>query len=348
MEFSAKQIAAFLSGDIEGNPDVCVHNLSKIEEGGPGTLTFLANPKYSPFVYTTNASIILVNRNFLPEKPIQATLIRVDDAYQSLAKLLQLVDQAKAKKSGIHALACLETSVQTGENVYIGPFSYVGTSSKIGDNTQIFPHVYIGSNVKIGNNCILYAGVKICDDCQIGNNCIIQPGAVIGADGFGFAPNSNGLYDKIPQIGTVILEDNVEIGANTTIDRATMGATVIRQGVKLDNLIQIAHNVEIGANTVIAAQTGVAGSSKVGSQCMIGGQVGVAGHIHVGDHVQVGAQTGVSNSIQANDSPYFGTPAINNKKFARSFVVFKKLPDLRSEVEALRKELNELKNSKQK
>lgn len=347
MEFSAKQIAAFLSGDLEGNPDIRVNNLSKIEEGEPGTLTFLANPKYSPFVYTTNASIILVNRNFVPEKPINPTLIRVDDAYQSLAKLLHLVEQAKERKTGIHVLSYMEPSAQTGEHVYIGPFAYIGASSKVGDNTQIFPHVYIGSNVKIGNNCIIYAGVKICDDCQIGNNCIIQPGAVIGADGFGFAPNSNGLYDKIPQIGAVILEDNVEIGANTTIDRATMGATVIRQGVKLDNLIQIAHNVEIGANTVIAAQTGVAGSSKVGSQCMIGGQVGVAGHIHVGDHVQIGAQTGVSNSIESDESPYFGTPALNNKKFMRSFVVFKKLPDLRSEVEALRKELNELKNSKQ-
>ena len=345
MVFTAKQIAAFLSGEIEGNPDVSVHNLSKIEEGEAGTLTFLANPKYSPFIYTTKASVVLVNKEFIAEAPISATLIRVDNAYQCLATLLQMVNQSKKPKMGIHPQSCVESSAKLGENLYIGACAVVGEHAQIGDNTKLYPNVCIGDNVKIGENCILYAGVKVGDDCIIGNNCILQPGAVLGADGFGFAPHSNGNYDKIPQIGNVILEDNVEIGANTTIDRATMGSTIIRKGVKLDNLIQVAHNVEIGENTVIASQTGISGSTKIGAQCMIGGQVGFAGHLRIADGAQIGAQSGIPNSIKDTSVPLFGTPAINNKKFARSFAVFKQLPEMNLEIGKLRKELDAIQNS---
>jgi UDP-3-O-[3-hydroxymyristoyl] glucosamine N-acyltransferase len=338
MEFTAKQIATFLSGDIEGNPDVLVSNLSKIEEGTPGTLTFLANPKYTPFLYTTCASVVLVNADFVPEQPVAATLIRVADAYGSLAKLLTLVSQAKTAKKGIHPRACIADSAKLGQDLYVGALAYIGVNTTIGDGTQIHPQAYIGDGVRIGAHCIVYAGVKICDDCVIGDHCILQPGAVIGADGFGFAPQNAGNYEKIPQIGNVVLEDYVEIGANTTIDRATMGSTVVHRGVKLDNLIQVAHNVEVGSHTVIAAQTGIAGSTKIGANCMIGGQVGFAGHLHVADGAQIGAQSGITNSVLDVSNPLFGTPAMNHKKFARSFAVFKQLPELSAEVSRLRKE----------
>lgn len=345
MEFTAKQIASFLSGEIEGNPDVSVHTLSKIEEGGPGSLTFLANSKYTPFIYTTQASVVLVNRDFVSEQPVSATLIRVDDAYQSLAVLLTMVDQAKGRKKGIDPQTSIAASATLGEDLFIGPFAVIGERAKIGNNTKIHAQVYIGEGVHIGSDCVLYQGVKILDDCIIGNGCILQPGAVIGSDGFGFAPQGSGDYQKIPQIGNVILEDNVEIGANTTVDRATMGSTVIRKGVKLDNLIQVAHNCEIGENTVIAAQAGIAGSTKVGSNCMIGGQVGMAGHIHIADGALIAAQSGISNSIHDTSFAWFGTPAINNKKFARSFAVYKQLPELNLEIGKLRKELDALKKN---
>jgi UDP-3-O-[3-hydroxymyristoyl] glucosamine N-acyltransferase len=345
MEFTAKQIASFLSGEIEGNPDISVNNLSKIEEGRQGTITFLANPKYTPYIYSTEASIVLVNRDFIAEQPISATLIRVDDAYQCLAKLLTLVDQAKGRKTGIDPQTAIAKTAVLGENLYVGNFSSIGENSGIGNSTQIFPQVYVGDNVKIGSDCILYPGVKIYDNCVIGNHCILQGGAVIGGDGFGFAPQASGEYEKIPQIGNVVLEDYVEIGANTTVDRATMGSTVIHRGVKLDNLIQVAHNVEIGENTVIAAQTGIAGSTKLGSNCMIGGQVGFTGHIHIADGIQIGAQAGISNNLTNTNYPYFGTPAVSAKKFARSFAIYKKLPELDLEIARLRKELEAFKNN---
>ncbi|HET9571739.1 MAG TPA: UDP-3-O-(3-hydroxymyristoyl)glucosamine N-acyltransferase [Bacteroidales bacterium] len=345
MEFSAKQIASFLSGEIEGNPDVLVHTLSKIEEGVKGSLTFLANPKYTAFIYTTQASVVLVNKSFVPEQPVQATLIHVDDPYSSLAVLLSMVSQAKKNKKGIDSQTSISATASLGENVYIGAFAVIGENAKIGDNTQLHAQVYVGDGVTIGSDCVIYQGVKIMDDCVIGNGCILQPGAIIGSDGFGFAPQGSGDYQKIPQIGNVIIEDNVEIGANTTVDRATMGSTIIRKGVKLDNLIQIAHNVEIGENTVIAAQTGISGSTKVGINCMIGGQVGMAGHLRIADGAMIGAQSGVTNSINDTSHAYFGSPAINNKKFARSFAIYKQLPDLNLEIGALRKELDALKKN---
>jgi len=346
MVYTAKQLASYLSGEIEGNPDVSVNNLSKIEEGQPGTLTFLANPKYAPFLYTTKASIVLVNKDFIPEQPIEATLIRVDDAYQCLAKLLTLVDQAKPRKKGICSPVAIESTAILGENLYIGSFACIGENSQIGNDTQIYPHVFIGDRVKIGSNCILYPGVKIYDDCVIGNNCILQAGAIIGGDGFGFAPKGSGDYQKIPQIGNVIIEDNVEIGANTTVDRATMGSTIVRRGVKLDNMIQVAHNVEIGENTVIAAQTGISGSTKLGKNCMIGGQVGFAGHIHIADGIHIGAQSGIANDLTDNSTPYLGSPAIPVKQFARAHVVYKSLPEIPREITKLRKEIEELKKTK--
>jgi UDP-3-O-[3-hydroxymyristoyl] glucosamine N-acyltransferase len=345
MEFTAKQIASFLSGEIEGNPDVSVNTLSKIEEGVTGSLTFLSNPKYTPFIYTTKASVVLVNRDFVAEQPLQATLIRVDDAYSSLAVLLNIVSQAKASKTGIDPKSAIAASATLGENLYVGAFTVIGENAKIGDNSKIYSQVYVGDGVRIGSDCVIYPGVKIMDDCVIGNGCILQPGAIIGADGFGFAPQNAGDYQKIPQIGNVVLEDNVEIGANTTIDRATMGSTVVRKGVKLDNLIQVAHNVEIGDNTVIAAQTGISGSTKVGSNCMIGGQVGMAGHIHVADGAMIGAQSGLTNSVLDTSYALFGTPAMNNKKFARIFAIYKQLPEMNLEIGKLRKEIEALKKN---
>lgn len=346
MKFTAQQLASYLSGEIEGNPDVSVSNLSKIEEGQPGTLTFLANPKYSSFIYTTKASIVLVNKDFIPESPIEATLIRVENAYECLAKLLTLVDQAKKRKTGICSPVAIDSTATLGDNIYVGSFACIGENSTIGNGSQIYPHVYIGDRVSVGADCILYPGVKIYDDCVIGNNCILQAGAIIGGDGFGFAPKGTGEYQKIPQIGNVIIEDDVEIGANTTVDRSTMGSTIVHRGVKLDNMIQVAHNVEIGENTVIAAQVGIAGSTKIGKNCMIGGQVGFSGHIHIADGIQIGAQSGIANNLTDNSTPYMGYPAIPVKQFARASVVHKHLPELSIEISRLRKEIEELKNSK--
>ena len=341
MEFSAKQIAEFIQGTIVGDENATVHTFAKIEEGMPGAISFLSNPKYTHYIYDTQSSIVLVNRDFEPEKEIKATLIKVDNAYESLAKLLNLYEMSKPKKTGIDPLAYIAPTAKIGENVYIAPFACVGDNAEIGDNTSLHPHATVGSGAKIGNNCILYPHATVYHDCRVGNNCTLHAGSVIGADGFGFAPSPEG-YEKIPQIGITILEDNVEIGANTCIDRATMGATVIRKGVKLDNLIQIAHNVEVGSHTVMASQVGVAGSTKIGEWCMFGGQVGVAGHITVGNRVNMGAQSGVNGSVK-DGKQLIGTPPIEFKNYFKSSAVFKKLPDMYLELASLKKELEELK-----
>ncbi|WP_181215469.1 UDP-3-O-(3-hydroxymyristoyl)glucosamine N-acyltransferase [Phocaeicola faecicola] len=341
MEFSAKQIAEYIQGVIVGDENATVHTFSKIEEGIPGALTFLANPKYTHYIYETKASIVLVNKDFIPEGEITATLIKVDNAYESLAKLMTLYEMSKPKKTGINPLASVAANARIGENVYIGPFACIEEGAVIGDNAYIHPHVTVGCNAKVGNGTILYPHVTVYHDCRIGNQCIIHAGAVIGADGFGFAPSAEG-YEKIPQIGITIIEDQVEIGANTCVDRATMGATIVHKGTKLDNLIQIAHNVEVGSHTVMASQVGIAGSAKIGEWCMFGGQVGVAGHIQIGDHVNVGAQSGIPGNTKSGSS-LMGYPAIEPKQFARSSAVFKKLPEMYSELGRLQKELEELK-----
>lgn len=341
MEFSAKQIATFLEGEIIGNEDITVHTFAKIEEGVTGALSFLANPKYTPYIYTTQSSIVLVNKDFTPEQEIGATLIKVSNPYESLSKLLVLYESSKPKKQGIDSLAYIAPTAKIGENVYIGAFAYIGENVVIGNNTAVYPHAYVGDSTKIGNNCILYANATIYHECRIGNECIIHSGAVVGADGFGFAPSATG-YEKIPQIGTVIIEDKVEVGANTCIDRATMGATVIHSGVKLDNLVQIAHNDVIGSHTVMAAQVGIAGSTKIGEWCQFGGQAGLSGHITVGNKVGIGPQAGIISNVKS-EQQIIGSPAIDSKTFFRSSAVFKKLPEVYSELNALRRELNEIK-----
>ena len=341
MKFSAKHIAEFIQGTIVGDENATVHTFAKIEEGIPGAISFLSNPKYTSYIYDTQSSIVLVNKDFEPEREVKATLIKVDNAYESLAKLMTLYEQSHPKRTGIDPLAYVAPTAKIGENVYLAPFACVGDNAEIGDNTELHPHATVGRNAKVGNNCILYTNSNVYHDCIVGNNCILHSGSVIGADGFGFAPTPNG-YDKIPQIGIAILEDDVEIGANTCVDRATMGATIIRKGVKLDNLIQVAHNVEIGSNTVIASQTGIAGSTKVGEWCMFGGQVGIAGHIKIGDKVNLGAQSGVPGSIKSGQS-LIGTPPIEMKNFFKSSAVFKKLPEMYMELNNLKKELEELK-----
>ena len=341
MEFSAKQIAAYLQGEIVGDENATVHTFAKIEEGVPGAISFLSNPKYTPYIYESKASIILVNKDFTPEHEVKATLIKVDNAYDCLAKLLTLYEQSKPKLTGIDSLAFIAPTAKIGKDVYIGPFAYVGDHAEIGDNTVIHPHVTICAGTKIGTGCTLYPHATVYHDCRIGNRCTLHAGSVIGADGFGFAPTPDG-YEKIPQIGITILEDDVEIGANTCVDRATMGATIVHRGVKLDNLVQVAHNNEIGSHTVMAAQVGVAGSTKVGEWCMFGGQVGIAGHIHIGDRVVFGAQSGVPSSTKS-DQRLIGTPPMEEKPYFKSQAIFRKLPDMYFELNALRKELNELK-----
>lgn len=341
MEFSAKQIAEFIQGEVVGDENTTVHTFAKIEEGMPGAISFLSNPKYTPHLYDTKSSIVLINRDFEIEHEVKATLIKVDNAYESLAKLLTLYEMSKPKKTDIDSLAFISPSAKIGKNVYIGAFAYIGENAVIGDNTSIYPHTYVGENVKIGNNCLLYSNVNIYHDCRIGNECTLHSGVVIGADGFGFAPTEHG-YDKIPQIGIVILEDKVEIGANSCVDRATMGATIVHAGVKLDNLVQIAHNDEIGSHTVMAAQTGIAGSTKVGEWCMFGGQVGIAGHIRIGNRVNLGAQSGVPGSLK-DDSALIGTPPVELKKFFRITAVEHKLPEMYSELNNMKKEIENLK-----
>lgn len=344
ISFTAEQIAKVLNGTIEGDPHVEVGSFSKIEEGKTGSLTFLANPKYTHYIYKTQASIVLVNNDFIPEHPIKATLIKCANAYAALAVLLDMVEKSKPRKTGIEPMSYIDATAKLGESVYIGAFSYIAAGSKIGNNTQIYPQVFIGEGVTIGDNTIIYPGVKIYPGCQIGNNCIIHSGAVIGSDGFGFAPE-DGVYKKIPQLGIAIIEDDVEIGANTTIDRAVMDATIIHKGVKLDNLIQIAHNVEIGENTVMAAQVGISGSTKVGKNCMLGGQVGLGGHINIGNNANIGAQSGIISHVEEG-AKIIGTPAIPVKDFFRSSVVFPKLPDIYKELSKLQKEIEKLKTDK--
>ena len=341
MEFSAKQIAAFIQGEVIGDENATVHTFAKIEEGIPGAISFLSNPKYTPYIYESQSSIILVNKDFEPEHEIKATLIKVDNAYESLAKLMNLYEMSKPKKQGIDSLAFVSPTAHIGENVYVGAFAYIGENTVIGDNTLVYPHTYVGDNVKIGSNCLLYSNVTIYHDCHIGNECVLHSGAVIGADGFGFAPTPQG-YEQIPQIGIVILEDRVDIGANTCVDRATMGATIVHSGVKLDNLVQVAHNDEIGSLTVMAAQVGIVGSTKIGEWCMFGGQVGSAGHIKIGDKVNLGAQSGVPGSIKS-ESQLIGTPPMEPKQYFKAAVVHKNLPELQQELRNLRKELEELK-----
>lgn len=341
MEFSAKQIAEYVQGTIVGNENATVHTFAKIEEGIPGALSFLANPKYTHYIYTTRSSIVLVNKDFEPEQEVSTTLIKVEDAYESLARLMTLYEMHQPKKTGISSLASIAETAKIGKDVYIGPYVCIEEGAEIGDRCYIHPHVTVGSNAKIGTDTILYPHVTIYHDCRIGSHCILHAGAVIGADGFGFAPSPEG-YEKIPQIGITILEDNIEVGANTCIDRATMGATIIHKGVKLDNLIQLAHNVEVGSHTVIASQGGIAGSAKIGEWCMFGGQVGVAGHIKIGDHVNVGAQSGIPGNVKSHTT-LMGYPAIDPKQFARSATIYKKLPDMYTELGRLQKEIEELK-----
>lgn len=338
MNFTAQQIAEILEGDIVGNPDVEVSKLSKIEEGEKGSLTFLSNSKYNPYLYTTKASITIVDKSFVAEKKIATTLIKVDDAYAAFSKLLEFYNEVKNNKSGREEPHYISQSARIGKNEYIGAFAYLGNDVVIGDNVKIYPNSFIGDNVIIGDNCTIFAGAKICSETQIGANCVINTGAIIGSEGFGFAPNKAGTYNKIPQTGNVIIEDNVEIGAATTIDRATLGATIIRKGVKLDNQIQIGHNVEIGENTVIAAQTGISGSAKIGRNCMIGGQVGFAGHITVGDNVKIGAQSGVTKSVKENQV-INGTPAFGISDFNKSYVYFKNLPKMASTLNKIERDL---------
>lgn len=343
MEFSVEQIASFLHGEIIGDGSLKVSNLSKIEEGKPGTLSFLANSKYTNFIYETEASAVLVRRDFTPERDVKTTLIKVDDPYACLALLLNMVDQAtRPQKNGIEENSYIAKSAVIGGGCYIGTFAYISDNAIIGDDCKIYPQCYIGENVKIGKNCIIYPGVKIYHNCVIGNNVIIHAGTVIGSDGFGFAPQ-NGEYVKIAQIGNVVVEDNVEIGSNSSIDRATMGSTIIKRGAKLDNLIQVAHNVEIGESTVMAAQVGVAGSTKVGKHCMIGGQVGFAGHISIADNVNIGAQSGIPNNVDSACS-LMGYPAIPSKEFARQVVLVKRLPEINNTIRELKKEIENLKS----
>lgn len=345
MEFSVKQIAAWLQGSIEGDDSVMVNSLSKIEEGKAGSLSFLANGKYTSYLYTTSASAVIISKDLVLEKSVDTCLIRVEEPYSAFATLLNAYSESRQKSLlGISALAFIHETSKYGEECYIGEFSYLAKDSLLGNNCKVYPNCYIGSNVKIGNNCILFPGVKIYEDCIIGDNCTLHAGVVIGADGFGFAPQSDNQYKKVAQIGNVIIEDYVEIGANATIDRATMGSTIIHKGVKLDNLIQVAHNVEIGENTVIAAQSGIAGSTKIGKNCMIGGQVAIAGHLTIGDGVKIAGGAGVGASIKANEVQ-MGAPAFAHKSFLQSYVFFRKLPDLAKKIDELEKSLKSMKEN---
>ena len=340
MKFTAAQIAGILEGDIVGNPDVEVSKLAKIEEGTIGSLTFLANPKYTQYIYNTKASITIVNDDFEPDKEIETTLIKVNDAYKSFSKLLEYYNQVKMNKVGIEQPSFIAESSTYGEGIYLGAFSYIGENVTIGNNVKIYPSSYIGDNVTIGDNVVIFSGVKVYSECIIGNNCFINSGSIIGADGFGFTPNEKGEYTKVPQTGNVVLEDNVDIGAATTIDRATLGSTIIRKGVKLDNQIQIAHNVEIGKNTVIAAQTGIAGSTKIGENCQIGGQVGMAGHITIGNNVKIQAQSGIGRHVKDNEVLQ-GSPAFTYGDYSKSYVYFKNLPKIVKGINDIEKKLND-------
>ena len=345
MVFTAQQIASYTGGIVEGNPEATISTFAKIEEGVEGALSFLANLQYEHYIYETKSSIVLVNKDFQPSKEVKATLVRVDNAYESVAKLLQLYQSMQEKRVGIDSLAFIDPSAKIGKDCYIGPFVAIAEGVEIGDGVVLHPHVTIGKNAKIGSHTEIYSNAVVYHDCIVGNYCILHAGCVIGADGFGFAPTPNG-YDKIPQIGIVTIEDHVEIGANTCIDRSTMGSTIVRKGVKLDNLVQIAHNVEVGEHTVMSSQTGVAGSAKVGEWCVFAGQVGIAGHIKIGDHTTIGAQAGVpgGNLAKKGGATLMGYPAVEHRKFAKNMAALNSLPDLLKEVTQLKKELEELKN----
>ncbi|UKN01547.1 UDP-3-O-(3-hydroxymyristoyl)glucosamine N-acyltransferase [Paracrocinitomix mangrovi] len=345
MEFSAQQIADILNGQIVGDAATAVSGLSKIEEGKPGTLSFLANPKYEDYIYTTKSSIVIVNADFSPQKelPGGCTLIKVPEAYTAFAKLLEMYDQAMAKTPKIEEMSYVSPSAKIGKDVYIGAFAYVADNAEIGDNVQIYPNSYIGDNVKIGDNTVVYSGVHVYRDCIIGKHCTLHSGAIIGADGFGFAPNSENNYQKVPQIGNTILEDHVSIGANTTVDRATLGSTIVKKGVKLDNLVQIGHNVVIGENTVMAAQVGIAGSTKLGKNIMIGGQVGIVGHIEIADEVKIGAQSGVGKTIRKQGETVLGSPAYESEDYKKAYMGFRRLPFILNKLRELENELNQLK-----
>lgn len=340
MEFTAIQIATFLKGEVSGDPNVVVNDVSKIEEGKPGTLTFLSNPKYIPHLYTTQASVVLVNRSFEPTQAVQPTLIKVEDSYKALAQLLDLYVQSQPQKMGIEQPSYIAPSAQLGEQVYVGAFAYIDEKARIGKGAKIYPQTWIGHNVQIGENTVIFAGVKIYPDTRIGANCVIHAGTVIGSDGFGFAPQPDGTYTKIHQIGNVVIEDDVEIGSNTSIDCATMGSTIIRKGVKLDNLIQIAHNVEIGENTVIAAQAGVAGSTTIGKNCVFAGQIGVAGHLKVGNRVTLAAKTGVTSNISDGET-HMGIYSFDAATYRKAHVIFRNLPELAKDLHKIKKQIEQ-------
>lgn len=343
MNFTAAAIAEFLKGKVEGNPEDSVSDISKIEEGLPGTLSFLANPKYEKYIYDTQSSIVIVNDEFKAQKEISATLIRVPNAYESFAALLRLYEQSKPRKSGLSQQASISESATLGKDLYVGEYTVVSDQASIGDGVQLYPQVYVGDGVKIGEGSILYPGVKVYQGCEIGSHCVIHAGAIIGADGFGFAPNQDNNYEKVPQVGKVIIEDHVEIGANTTVDRATMGATILRKGVKLDNLIMIAHNVEVGENTVIAGQSGISGSTKVGKNCMFGGQVGLIGHITIAPGVKIAAQSGITKDIKQEGIVVQGSPAFEFGPYQRSYLLFRNLPKIRDQINELERRVEELK-----
>jgi len=344
MQFTAQQIATLIQGRLEGDPDACVSEVAKIEEAGNGSLCFISNPRYEDYLYTSEASIIIVNDSLELLRPVKPTLIRVKDAYSGFAFLLEKYNEmiSGGVKTGIEQPSFIAKSARLGKDVYVGAFSYIGENVVLGNDVKIYPGCYIGNNVVLGDNAKIYSGVKIYDQCQLGCNVVIHSGSVVGGDGFGFAPLEDGTYKKIPQLGNVIIEDDVEIGANTTIDRATMGSTVIRKGVKLDNLIMIAHNVEIGEHTVIAAQTGVSGSTKIGKCCVIGGQVGIVGHIHIADGTRINAQSGLSKSIATPNTTVNGTPAFEYKNSLRSQAVFRSLPDMQQRIQKLEDMVQEL------
>ena len=342
MNFTATLIAEFLKGTVEGNPEATVSDISKIEEGRPGTLSFLANPKYEKYIYSTQSSIVIVNADFQAQNDISATLVRVENAYESFAALLRLYDQSKPKKSGISKMAAISETASLGKDLYVGEFTVISANAAIGDGAQLYPQVYVGDNVKIGEGSILHPGVKVYEGCEIGSYCVLHAGAVIGADGFGFAPNQDNNYEKVPQVGKVIIEDHVEIGANTTVDRATMGATILRKGVKLDNLVMIAHNVEIDENTVIAAQSGISGSTKVGKNCMFGGQVGLIGHIKIAPGVKIAAQSGITKDIKEEGIVIQGSPAFEFGPYQRSYLLFRNLPKIREQINELERKVKDL------
>ncbi len=346
MEFSASQIAGLLNGEVVGNGDVTVNGLAKIEEGAAGLLSFLSNPKYEEYIYTTQSSICIVNKTFEPTQglPTGLTLVKVDDAYACFAKLLDVYNQMRQKQPGIEQPSFISTSAKVGEEIYLGAFAYISDNAVVGNGTKIYPHVFVGDNVVIGKNCVIHPGAKIYADTKIGDNCIIHAGVVLGSDGFGFAPDEKGVFSKVPQIGNVVLEDDVEIGANTTIDCATMGSTIIRKGVKIDNLVHIAHNVEVGNHSAMAAQAGVAGSAKIGKHVMVGGQVGISGHLHIADGTKIVAQSGIPNSVRKAET-LMGSPAIPMDEYKKSFVGFRRLPFMINKLAELEEKIKSIAES---